>query len=204
VLDPALTELAFLASTGFGEELLVAPAGFRAAAVVEAVLPTALFSAALIGDDVVLLGAADVRRVVVEVVELRFFSSSETDGWLRCEMVDADVGGRLAAVVTEPEGGRVGGLLRPVADVPVREAELAVGFVAEPPEAGTPRRAGAEVVAAAGFFAAVELVGVGIGFEELDSAAGAVAGASLGCTASRLSVSDMLGDAAACNEDAEL
>jgi hypothetical protein len=194
VLDPALAELVVLATAGFGDEVLApAPAGLRAAAVVEAVLPTALFSEALLGDEVALLGTADVRRAVVEDVEVRFFSSSETDGWLRCDIVDADVGGRLAAVETEPGGGRVGGLLRPLAGVAFREAALAVGFVAAPPAVGT-RRAGADVVAGA-FFGAVELVGAGLA--ELDSAAGSGAGASVCCTTSK-SASDMIRSRAPC------
>jgi hypothetical protein len=83
VLDPALKELAALVMGGLGDEVLaLAPAGLRAAAVVEAVPLVALRSVVLLGDDVVLLGRVEVRRAVVEDVE-RFFSSSETDGWLR-------------------------------------------------------------------------------------------------------------------------
>jgi hypothetical protein len=193
LFDPALTELVALARAGFGDAVLLeeAPAGFRAAAVVDAVVPTALFSAALLGEDVVLLdGAAEVRRAVVEDVEERFFSSSETEGWLRCEVVDAEVGGRLVTVETEPGGGRVGSLFRPPAEGAVREDELAVGFGAALPGGGTLRRAGAEPVAG-GFFA----VAVGdFGLDELGAAAGSDVGASVCCTTSKPSVSDMLGN----------
>ena len=175
-------------SGGFGDEVLVvAPAGLRAAAVVEAVLPVALRSAALFGGEVVLLDRVDVRRAIVVGVE-RFFSSSEAEGWLRCDAVEEDVVGRLAAVDIEPGGGRVGGLLSPPAEGAVREAELAVGFVAALPVVGAPRRAGTEVEVGA-FFAAVELVAAGFG--ELDSAAGSGAGASVCCTTSKPSASDM-------------
>ena len=76
-------ELVALGTGGFGEAVLaVALVGFRAAAVVEAVPPVALLSVALLGDAVVLPGRVEVRRAVVEDVA-RFFSSSETDGWLR-------------------------------------------------------------------------------------------------------------------------
>lgn len=91
------------------------------------------------------------------------------------------------AVDTEPAGGRVGGLLRPPAAVLVRKAELVIGFVAALP-AVTPRRAGAEVVVGA-FLAAGELVAVGLA--ELVEAAGSGTGASVCCTASEASASDM-------------
>jgi hypothetical protein len=200
-LEPVLKELVVFGTVGLGDAVLVTPAGFRAAAVVEAVPLVALFSIALLGEEVVLLGKVEVRRAVVEDVA-RFFSSSETDGWLRCEVVDADVGGRFVAVETEPGGGRVGGLLSPPALVAVREAELAVGFVAALAEPTTPRRTGAEVVVE-GLFAVAELVVVGLA--EVVAAAGSdagvgagaavEAGASAGCTTSTPSASDMF----ACN-----
>lgn len=62
--------------------LVAAPAGLRAAAVVEVGPPVALLSAVLLGEESVPLGRVEVRRAVVEEVE-RFFSSSEADGWLR-------------------------------------------------------------------------------------------------------------------------
>lgn len=204
-----LVELVDLARVGvdFGAAvLLVEEAGFRAAAVVDAVVPTAL---ALPGDEVV-LGAVEVRRAVLDALEagVRFFSSSDTDGWLRCDVVEADVGGRLATV--EPGGGRVGGLLSPP---PVRVAELAsVGLVPVVPAVAVPRRAGTADVVGARFVALV-LEGegfegegfegggfegddfVGEGFEALVGAAGsgAGAGASSRWMTSEATVSDMLG-----------
>lgn len=59
--------------------------------------------------------------------------------------------GRLAAVELAP--GRVGGLLNPPVAVPVRVAELEVGFVAV--EEVVPGRRAAVVVVVPGFFAAV-------------------------------------------------
>lgn len=109
-------------------------------------------------------------------------------------MVEAEVGGRFAAVDTEPGGGRVGGLLNPPAAVAVRDAELAVGFVAALPVLGTPRRAGAEAVVGA-LFAVAEFAVVGL--PGLGAAAGSVAGASVCCTTSKPSASDMF-DCARC------
>lgn len=186
--DAALKELVVLEIGGFGDAVLaVAPAGFRAAAVVEAVPLVVL---ALLGEEVALLGRVEVRRAVVEDVE-RFFSSSDMDGWLRWEVVEADVGGRFVAVDTEPGGGRVGGLLNPPAVVVVRDDELAVGFVAAFAVLVTPRRAGTEAVVV-GLVAVVELVVVGLA--EVGAGAGSDdAGASVGCTTSKPSASDMLG-----------
>ena len=113
--------------------VLVDVAGFRAAAVVEAVLDVGLAAGALPGDDTLPEGATEVRLAVVDVAEApdRFFSSSDTEGCDLCEAaVDEDVVGRLAATV-DPAGGRVGGLLSPPAAE--RAAEAAAGLVAGPP-----------------------------------------------------------------------
>ena len=105
-------------------------------------------------------------------------------------MVEEDVVGRFAAVDTEPGGGRVGGLLRPPAVVAVRDAELAVGFVAALPALGTPRRAGAEVVVV-GRFAAVELAAGALAELGSGAGSGAGAGASVCWTTSKPSASDI-------------
>lgn len=86
--DPALVELVVFPREGvaFGAAVLleVEEAGFRAAAVVVAVVPTARFSVALPGDETV-LGVVEVRRAAPVTLEVavRFLSSSDTDGWLR-------------------------------------------------------------------------------------------------------------------------
>jgi hypothetical protein len=87
----------------------------------------------------------------------------------------------------------VGGLLNPPGVVAVRDAELAVGFVAALPVLGTPRRAGAEVVVGPLFTVAAEFAVAGLA--EVDAAAGSVAGASVCCTTSKPSASDMFGSA---------
>lgn len=83
----------------------------------------------------------------------------------------------------------MGGLLNPPAEVDVRDAELAVGFIAAFPVLDTTRRAGAEAVVV-GFFAAVEPAVVGLA--GVGAAAGFDAGASVCCTTSTPSASDML------------
>lgn len=81
----------------------------------------------------------------------------------------------------------MGGLLNPPAVVAVRDAELAVGLVAALPVLGTPRRAAAEVAMGV-LFAVAEFAVVGLAEVE---AAGSVAGASVCCTTSKPSASDM-------------
>lgn len=83
----------------------------------------------------------------------------------------------------------MGGLLNPLAVVAVRDAELAVGLVAALPALGTPRRAAAEVAMGV-LFAVAELAVVGLADVEA-AAAGSGAGASVCCTTSKPSASDM-------------
>ena len=104
----------------------------------------------------------------------------------------------------EPVGGRVGGLLRLPVAVPVRVAELAVGFVAV--ALGTPGRRAAVVDAAAVDvrFAVADPV-AGFAAESALAALEAVAtaglaGASARLTASEFSMSDMMGYGLARNQ----
>ena len=179
-----------------GEAVLVAVAGFLAAAVVAAV--ELLFTR--LGDPVVaepvVLFAAETRRAapVAEVVEPRgFFSSSDTDGCERCVEVEVAVGGRFVAVVP---AGRVGGLLKPPLAA-VRAVEVAAGLVAAEVVPAVPagRRAvvpGATVrfvaVLADAFAPVVPLAAVGAG-----AVSGSAGGASVCWITSNPSASDMMG-----------
>lgn len=207
-VEVALVELVDFPRAAVDLGVLVEEAGFRAAAVVDAVVPTALFSVALPGD-AALPGVVEVRRAVPDTLEVnvRFLSSSDTDGRVRCEAVDeVAVAGRLATV--EPAGGRVGGLLNPPVEVVVRADEPAVGFVPAVPEVAAVRRAVADdvvgvrlvalgdlvvLVAAADFGEGEAAAGFGAGEVVAGFGAGAGAAASSGWTTSKPSASDMLG-----------
>ena len=142
---------------GLDEAVVVAVAGFRAAAVVEERVE--ILALGFPGEAVGPLGAVDVRRAAVDDVAVRFFSSSETDGWERCEVVEVDVTGRLALAVVVT--GRVGGLLRPPVVVLVREVAVAVGLVVVVVVPVVPgRRAAAEGAVDEVFLAAAELADV--------------------------------------------
>lgn len=121
-------------------------AGLRAGAAAAPVLDVVFFSTGLAGEG----GTAEVRRAVAVAVELvvdRFFSSSEAEGWERCEVaVEDEVVGRLAVVLLVD--GRAGGLLRlePEGAAARVTVELEAGLAAddEVPVAG--RRAAVVVV----------------------------------------------------------
>ena len=180
-----------------GEAVLVAVAGFLAAAVVAAVeLLFTLFGDPVVAEPVVLF-AAETRRAapVAEVVEPRgFFSSSDTDGCERCVEVEVAVGGRFVAVVP---AGRVGGLLKP--PLAAVRVEVAAGLVAAEVVPAVPAGRRAVVPEAAVRFAAVladafapvvPLAAVGAG---AGAASGSAGGASVCWTTSNPSASDMMG-----------
>jgi hypothetical protein len=156
-VDAALVEAGVLVLVGLAAEEVVdeeATVGLRA--LDEAVL---LIDALGFPGDGTILDTVEVRRAaVVEVA--RFLSSSDTEGLLRCESLDADV----AEARTEPGAGRAGALpKRPFAAVDLVE-ELAVGLVAELPTAGAFRAVDAVVVVEVGALRAVaaELVVEGL------------------------------------------
>jgi hypothetical protein len=175
-----------------GEAVEVAEAGFLAAAVVAAV--ELLFT--LVGDapapELAVLLAVDMRRAVLvaEVVDARgFFSSSETDGCERC--VEAVVGRFVVVVVP----GRVGALLKPPVAL-VRVVEVVAGLAVVEPAVAVRRTvpAGATrfvaVVPGAAFASVAPLVGA----DAVGAGSGAAAGASVCCTTSNPSASDIMGD----------
>lgn len=102
-----------------GEAVVVAEAGFLAAAVVEVVdEPAGLAGLAVV--DEVLPGAMDCRRAAPPIVVV-LFSLSETDGRDLCvAVVVVPVAPGVVGFFTVPAGGLVGGCLRPL-----------TGFVAE-------------------------------------------------------------------------
>jgi hypothetical protein len=188
-----------------------AAGGFLAAAVVAAVV---LLVLGLLGELGAVPTAVDVRRAapVAPEVDVRFFSSSETEGRERCETVEAAVDGRLAAVVpvaVVPAAGRAGALLTPPV-VLVRVVELVVELVADFVEAA-PVAAGRRVAPAVGaavrlvvvpvvaFFSAAPFGEAGVAAAAgSDAAAGSGAGAGAGAsecwTTSKPSASDMVGN----------
>jgi hypothetical protein len=182
-----------------------AAGGFLAAAVVAAVV---LLVLGLLGELGAPLTAVEVRRAapVAPEIDVRFFSSSETEGRERCETVEAAVDGRLAAVVAAavvPAAGRAGALLTPPGAL-VRVVELVVELVADFVEAA-PVAAGRRVAAVAGaavrlavvpavvFFSAAPFGEAGVA-ATAGSGAGAGAGASECWTTSKPSASDMVGN----------
>lgn len=156
--DAEVAEAGVLVVVGLAAEDVVeeATVGLRAAAVEEAVL--LIDALGLPGDDTV-PDTVDVRRAaVVEIA--RFLSSSDIEGLLLCESLDADVVDGRA----EPGVGRVGALPERPAVAEDLVEELAVGLVAVLPTAGALRVVEVPVVVEAGAFltAAVEPVAEGL------------------------------------------
>ena len=193
--------------------------GFLAAAVAAAAVVLVL---GLLGElGVPLAAAVEVRRAAVVAPEsdVRFFSSSETEGRERCERVEAAVDGRLVVVVVVPVVVRDAGLLTvPAALVRVVElvVEPVVDLVGPVPEAAGRRVVEVAVAAVrrvavvpvADFFSAEAFGEVGVAGDagsgaaaeaaagagsDASSVAGADAAASVCWTTSKLSPSDMMG-----------
>lgn len=127
-----------------GTELVAAVAGFRAVAVVVEEVADGLV-VGLEGEVMLLPGKVDVRRVAADV-RVRFFSSSEAEGcdlWLT---LDAAVVVGFLTVLVVPAGGRVGGLVRPLARVVPAVAPVAVLVREDVVEVAVPGRRTADVV----------------------------------------------------------
>lgn len=103
---------------------LVAVAGFR---MVEVAVEDVADGFVVVREgDPAVLGTVDVRRAAAEVM-VRFFSSSEADGWERWLSDDVVVVVGFRTVLVVPAGGRVGGLVKPLMRlVPVVPAAAAV------------------------------------------------------------------------------
>lgn len=195
--------------------------GFLAAAVAAAAVVLVL---GLLGElGVPLAGAVEVRRAAVVAPEsdVRFFSSSETEGRERCERVEAAVDGRLVVVVVVvvPVVVRDAGLLTVLPAALVRVVELVVepvvDLVGPVPEAAGRRVVEVAVAAVrrvavvpvADFFSTEAFGEVGVAGDagsgaaaaaagagsDAGSVAGADAAASVCWTTSKLSPSDMMG-----------
>lgn len=187
-----------------GEDVVEEEAGFLAAAVVAAVeLLFTLVGEAVDAEELPLAAVEVLRRVLADdEVDVRFFSSSDTDGCERCVAVDVDpAAGRLVVVVVEPAAGRVGALLKPPVAA-VRTVDP-VAVLVIPVPAATGRRVVVPAVVATRFVA-VELEGFASAVPLVDvEAAGAAedsgaAGASKCWGASDDSTSAMVGKAVEC------